>query len=102
MMPAMRFSDASHVDVAGFYARRPDVGFRYRWAGYVGVAGAAALQDPRALSALLVALVLVWLLAWYQIVGAAWRSSVVAAILACAVHLTVLACCHAPLARNLT
>jgi hypothetical protein len=87
----MRFADARHVDVGAFYARRPEIGARYRLIGYVGVAASVLANDHRLIWILLAGMVLLWLLAWYQIVGAAWRSSLVAAVLVCAIRLTILA-----------
>ena len=46
------------------------------------------LHDPDMLSRLLIVLVVLWFLAWFRIVGALWRSSVVAACLLCAVLIT--------------
>lgn len=85
----MRYRDAEHVDTGGFYARRPELGRVYRLSGYAGLALAwYHFDDPGMLTWLLRALVLIWLLAWYRVVGALWRTSVVAAILLCAVALT--------------
>ncbi len=85
----MRYRDAGHVDTGGFYARRPELGRFYRLLGYAGcVLAWHHSADAGMLAKLLVVLVVMWLLAWYRVVGALWRSSVVAAILLCAVALT--------------
>ena len=85
----MRYRDAAHVDVSGFYARRPELGKGFRLLGYVAILFAAShYDDAETLARLLIALVVAWLWAWYRIVGALWRSSVVAAALLCAVLLS--------------
>jgi hypothetical protein len=85
----MRYRDAVHVDTGGFYARRPELGRAYRLLGYGGLVLAwYHLDDPGMLARLLVVLLVLWLLAWYRVVGALWRTSVVAAILLCAVALS--------------
>ena len=79
-------------DLAPFLARRPHGGRGYRLAGYVGVAAVACYPDCGiVLTAVLIGGVLVWLAAWYQAVGALWRSALVAACLAAAVALTRIA-----------
>jgi hypothetical protein len=86
----MLYRDADHVDTGGFYARRPELGKVYRLLGYGGMLLAWFHQgDATMLARLLVVLVLMWLMAWYRVVGALWRTSVVAAILLCAVLLSV-------------
>jgi hypothetical protein len=85
----MRYRDAPHVDLSGFYARRPHMGSYYRYLGY----GACLLalgwnQRPELVGMLLICVLVAWVQAWYRIVGAAWRSSLVAAALLCAVILT--------------
>ncbi|MBA3683642.1 MAG: hypothetical protein H0W72_00115 [Planctomycetes bacterium] len=86
----MVYRDAPHVDVGSFYARNPCWGKIYRLLGYIGIAAAVALHDDAdAIAKLLVVVVVVWLAAWYQIVGTLWRSSLVAAALLCAVTLTL-------------
>ena len=85
----MRYADADHVDLGSFYSRLPYYGKFFRILGYVGIAlGAYYHADDRALTALLVCLILAWLRAWHVVVGAAWRSSIVAAVVLCAVLLT--------------
>ena len=86
----MLYRDASHVDVGGFYARNPGWGKLYRLLGYVGVLGGVGASDPMRLAQLLIVLVLLWLAAWYQVVGTLWRSSLVAACLLCATKLLML------------
>lgn len=87
---AMRFSDASHVDLGSFYARSPAYGRTYRWFGYGGIVLAMYWHgQPDMLARLLIALGVAWLLAWYRVVGALWRTSIVAAMLACAFGLTI-------------
>jgi hypothetical protein len=89
----MVYRDAAHVDVGSFYARNPCWGKLYRLLGYAAIAGAVYLHDDyEAVAKLLVVIVLVWLAAWYQIVGTLWRSSLVAAALLCAFKLTLLKC----------
>jgi len=88
----MRYRDAAHVDVLGFYARRPQLGKFYRLLGYAGIAAGVVACDPLRLTVLLAALVLGWLAAWYQIVGTLWRSSLVAAIALVAIKLSLLRC----------
>jgi hypothetical protein len=86
----MRYRDAAHVDMGSFYARKPALGKVYRLLGYVAlVAVYWHWQDPDMLGRLLIGLVILWLMAWYRVVGALWRSSVVAATLLCAVALTM-------------
>ena len=86
----MRYRDADHVDTGSFYARRPELGKLYRLLGYGGVLLAWFQQDdPTQLARLMIVLVVMWLMAWYRVVGTLWRSSVVAAILLCAVLLSV-------------
>lgn len=86
----MRYRDADHVDTGSFYARRPELGKLYRLLGYGGVLLAWFRQDdPVMLAKLLIVLVMMWLMAWYRVVGTLWRSSTVAAILLCAVLLSI-------------
>ena len=86
----MRYRDAVHVDLGSFYAREPNFGKLYRLLGYGGIALACWYHnDPDTLARLLIALVVAWLLAWYRVVGALWRSSLVSAALLCAVLLTL-------------
>lgn len=85
----MRYRDAPHVDLGTFYARRPQLGSYYRYLGYGACLFALAWQDqPQAISMLLVCILVAWAMAWYRIVGAAWRTSLVVAALLCAVPLT--------------
>lgn len=85
----MRYRDAAHVDMGSFYARRPEHGKMYRLLGYAGIAAAWWHQhDADMLSRLLIVLLVLWFMAWFRIVGALWRSSVVAACLLCAVLIT--------------
>ena len=86
----MLYRDASHVDVGGFYARNPTWGKWYRLLGLVGIVGGALAKEPLHLTELLIVLILLWLAAWYQVVGTLWRSSLVAACLLCVVKLLVL------------
>ena len=86
----MRYRDAVHVDVGGFYARNPGWGKPYRLLGYVGILGAIVAREPLHVVQLLVVLILLWLAAWYQVVGTLWRSSLVAACLLCAARLLML------------
>lgn len=86
----MRFSDASHVDLGSFYARSPAYGRTYRWFGYGGIVLAMYWHgQPDMLARLLIALGVAWLLAWYRVVGALWRTSIVAGMMACAFGLTL-------------
>jgi hypothetical protein len=97
----MRYRDASHVDVGSFYSRSPAAGKVYRILGHGGVAAVAVAawrHDERLIVGLLLALILLWLAAWYQVVGTLWRSSIVAGIIGCAVFLAAErchACCAA-------
>jgi hypothetical protein len=85
----MRYRDAAHVDMGSFYARKPEHGKLYRLLGYAALIGVLwHAQHEAMLERLLIALVILWLMAWYRIVGALWRSSIVAATLLCAVLLT--------------
>jgi hypothetical protein len=87
----MRYRDASHVDVGAFYARSPRIGRWYRLLGYLGMASVlwcAHAGQERPIACIIAALILVWLAAWYQVVGTLWRSSLVAAILAGALLLS--------------
>jgi hypothetical protein len=85
----MRYRDASHVDLGSFYARKPELGRMYRLLGYGACLAVVwhALNEAM-LERLLIALVILWLMAWYRVVGTLWRSSTVAATLLCAVLLT--------------
>lgn len=86
----MRYADAPHVDVGSFYARNPNCGKIYRLLGYLGLVLAVLWTDhPQRLAVLLAVLVLTWLVAWYQVVGTLWRSSLVAASLLCALQLSL-------------
>jgi len=87
----MRYRDASHVDVSGFYARLPRTGKIYRLLGYAGIIAmlvAIGQRSDSLVTALIVLLLLVWLAAWYQIVGTLWRSALVAGILTGALFLS--------------
>ena len=86
----MRYRDAAHVDMGSFYAREPHFGKMYRVLGYFAVVIALWFaNDPEILGRLLVALLVAWLMAWFRVVGALWRSSIVAATLLCAVLITI-------------
>jgi hypothetical protein len=86
----MRYRDAAHVDLGSFYAREPHFGRMYRILGYAGVIIACYFHnDADILARLLVAMIAAWFMAWYRIVGALWRSSLVAAILFCAIFLSI-------------
>jgi hypothetical protein len=86
----MRYGDAPHLDVGSFYARNPGWGKVYRQLGYLGlVLGVVWSGNPSRVAILLGALVLTWLVAWYQVVGTLWRSSLVAACLYCALVLSL-------------
>ncbi len=75
--------------MGSFYAREPRFGRMYRILGYLGVIIAAYFHnEPDIIARLLIALLVVWLMAWYRVVGSLWRSSTVAAILLCAFLLT--------------
>ncbi len=85
----MRYRDAAHVDVGSFYARKPELGRFYRLLGYAALVAVVWHQANEAmLERLLIGLVVLWLMAWYRVVGTLWRSSIVAATLLCAVLLT--------------
>jgi hypothetical protein len=93
MLPPMRYRDAAHVDVQGFYARNPTAGKWMRMAGYLGIVAAVAQRgDPTRLAAVLVIMIVLWLIAWYCVVGTLWRSSLVAAILVSALQITAARC----------
>ncbi len=95
----MRYRDAVHVQVGPFYARRPEIGKPYRLFGYAGAALAVLnAESPERIAVLLGVLILAWLVAWYRVVGTLWRSSLVAAIVICAVILSAQKCqtVHAP------
>jgi hypothetical protein len=86
----MRYRDAAHVDVGSFYSRKPEMGKVYRLLGYAALVGVVwHHNDVHMLERLLIALVVLWLMAWYRVVGTLWRSSTVAAALLCAVLLTM-------------
>ncbi len=86
----MRYRDAAHVDVGSFYARQPYLGKMYRLLGYGAIIGIALnSQNPAMLERILIMLVILWLMAWFRVVGTLWRSSIVAATLLCAFILTV-------------
>lgn len=85
----MRFADAPHLDLASFRARRPGLGRVYLVAGHA--ACAAALwwaHQPERLGALLIVLAIAWAMAWKREVGSLYRSTLVAAMLLCALPLT--------------
>jgi hypothetical protein len=85
----MRFRDAAHLDFGPFYARLPEQGRFFRALGYLGVALAVWWSGDQArIQALAVVLVVAWVMAWRRTVGALWRSSLVAALVACAVILS--------------
>jgi hypothetical protein len=85
----MRYADAPHVDLSNYYMRLPRLGSSYRWMGYVCVAMAVLwANEPLRIAVLSGAVILLWLQAWFRGVGGLWRSSLVAALLACAVILT--------------
>jgi len=85
----MRYRDADHVDLGSFYARQPGLGTLYRYLGYAACVLALLWQDqPGMISRLLICVLVAWALAWYRIVGASFRSSLVAAALLCAVILS--------------
>ncbi len=85
----MRYRDAAHVDMGSFYARKPEHGKLYRLLGYAAAVGVFwhAHSEPM-LERMLIALLILWLITWYRIVGALWRSSILADCLLCAVLLT--------------
>lgn len=89
----MRYSDAKHVDVGSFYARDPFWGKRFRLMGYLFLVLVICHRGhaPELQLDLLV-LVLLWFIAWKRVVGALWRSTLVAAMLLCAIELTMLKC----------
>lgn len=85
----MRFRDAAHVDLGSFYARRPELGRLYRFAGYGAcVAAVWWAHDPARIGALLVVLLIAWLMAWKREVGALFRAPLVGAIAICAILLS--------------
>lgn len=87
----MRFRDAAHLDTGPFYARLPEQGRVFRALGYLGVAMAikfAVAGDVRSLWGLAIFLLVAWVYAWKRTVGTLWRSSLVAALVACAVILS--------------
>jgi len=91
----MRYRDASHVDVSSFYARLPQIGKVYRLLGYAGIVAMLVAIGQRLdclVTGLIVVLVLIWLAAWYQIVGTLWRSALVASILTGALYLSCERC----------
>jgi hypothetical protein len=85
----MRFRDASHVQIAEFYARGAHGGRWFRVGGWAAVA-LAVIAEPwsNAEGALLGVVLATWLVAWRLAVGALWRSSLVAAAVVCAVAIT--------------
>jgi hypothetical protein len=86
----MLYRDAAHVDVGGFYARNPSWGKIYRLLGLLGIIGGIVAEGQTRLAELLIVLVLLWLAAWYQVVGTLWRSSLVAACLLAAARILLL------------
>ncbi len=87
----MRYRDASHVDVGGFYARLPRQGAWFRQVGHLALAIEAILiasHHVQCMACMLLAMCLVWLLAWFQVVGTLWRTSLVASVLVAAVYLS--------------
>ncbi len=86
----MRYRDAAHVDMGSFYSRKPEMGNLYRLLGYAAMVGVVwHARDVAMLERLMIVLVVLWLMAWYRVVGTLWRSSTVAATLLCAVLLTL-------------
>jgi hypothetical protein len=88
----MRYRDASHVDVRGFYSRLPQVGKIYRILGYAAVAAmllAVTRGDRQLIVIMLSAVILIWLAAWFQVVGTLWRSSLVSALVIAGIYLTI-------------
>ncbi|MCS6969690.1 MAG: hypothetical protein RMM29_02255 [Planctomycetota bacterium] len=85
----MRFADAAHLDLASLRARRPELGQVYLAAGY-GACLAALwwAHQPSRLAALLIVLAIAWAMAWRRAVGSLYRSTLVAAMLLCAVPLS--------------
>ena len=102
----MRYRDASHVDVGSFYSRAPFPGKIVRLLGHGAIAAfaiAAWRHDTCLVTGLLIALLLVWLAAWWLVVGTLWRASVVAGVVACGVYLAAERwsdCCAACDARH--
>lgn len=94
----MRYGDAPHVDVGSFYARNSGWGKLYRMLGYLGLVLGVVLwvKKPDLLPFLLGGLILVWFVAWFQVVGTLWRSSIVAACLFCALVMSLRALGVAP------
>jgi hypothetical protein len=89
----MRYRDAPHVSVGSFYSGNHQWGKCYRFAGYAGIVAACLCRgEPEKLAVLMVVLLLLWLFAWYQVVGTLWRSSLVAALLLGAVEMTMVHC----------
>jgi hypothetical protein len=88
----MRYRDARHVDLGGFLAGNAEGGSWYRLLGYAGLVLAWYHQAEAGTEAILLTILLgCWVLAWYRAVGALYRTSVVAALLLCALALTRLA-----------
>jgi hypothetical protein len=85
----MRYADAPHVDLSNYYMRQPRQGASYRWMGYLCLAMAVLwANDPFRVTVVLGAVLFLWLQAWYRGVGGLWRSTLVAALVACAVILS--------------
>jgi len=85
----MRYADAPHVDLSNYYMRLPRQGASYRWLGYLCVAMATLwANEPQRMPVLMLAVIILWFQAWFRGVGGLWRSSLVAALVACAVILS--------------
>jgi hypothetical protein len=62
----------------------------YRLLGYAALLAVMwHARDEAMLGRLMIALIILWLMAWYRVVGTLWRSSTVAATLLCAALLTL-------------
>ncbi|MFW5845925.1 MAG: hypothetical protein ACOCXJ_06845 [Planctomycetota bacterium] len=82
---------ADQVDPSSVLARRSATGYLFRLAGYLLICLALVLMEAPAWQLWTCAgtVLLVWLLAWYLAVGALWRTALVAALLVCAVLLSL-------------
>lgn len=79
----MRYANAPHVDLRALLVRRSQVGRVYAAIGYVGIVVVLALGDrtPVVGWSILLSLVALWFIAWFQTVGSLWRAPLVAAVL---------------------
>ncbi|MDA3961757.1 MAG: hypothetical protein PF961_13285 [Planctomycetota bacterium] len=90
----MRYRDASHIDLRMFWARRAELGQVYVWLGFLAVFAAwwSGSQGLGAAWTVLIVSAVAWFVAWFQVVGGLWRSTLVAAMLVSSLQVAKLSC----------